>query len=74
MKTAKPFQFYARLALGGAILAQQAPFLPVASAGAGGPGDTHLPEMPDLLSFLPSFDFSPKNLPVARPLLKDQLQ
>jgi hypothetical protein len=74
MKPANPFQFRSRLAFGGAILAQQATFLPVASAWRGHTGDVCTPERQHLAGFMPTFNFNRKNLTVARPLLKDQLQ
>jgi hypothetical protein len=74
MITAIPFQFRSRLDLGGANLAQQATILPVAPAWTVATGDVHATERQLLAGFMPAFNFNRKNLTVARPLLKDQLQ
>jgi hypothetical protein len=63
-----------RLAFGGEILAQQATFLPVARAQADDTRGVYALERQHLTGFLPTFNFNRKNLTVARPLLKEQLQ
>jgi hypothetical protein len=74
MITAIPFQFRSRLDLGGAILAQQATFLPVAPVWTVAIGNVYTPDTQLLAGFMPTFNFNRKNLTVARPLLKDPLQ
>jgi len=69
-----PFQFCHRLATGGAILAQQATFLPVAPLPFGQPTARGLPDRLQFRAFLPFFDPDRKYLTVAQALLEEILR
>ena len=68
------FHFRSQLASGGEILAQQATFLPVQTAGPRAGEEIYTSELLDLAGFLPILNFNRKNLTVAQPLLKEELR
>ena len=68
------FHFRSRLASGGEILAQQATFLPVQTAGTHAGEEIYTSEFVHLAGFLPIFNFNGKNFTVAQPLLKEELR
>jgi len=69
-----PFQFRSHLTYGGAILAQQATFLPVEPVESAATEKIYTTENEQLAGFLPVFNFNRKNLTVAQPLLRGGLR
>jgi hypothetical protein len=69
-----PFQFHSRLSRRGAILAQQATFLPINAARSSPPPKTYRLELRHLAGFLPVFDFNRENLALAQALLREDLR